>query len=756
MAVVRSHLGFELKSIYTPHPKTDDTNIRDLLPDVLDSLTYLSTNSDIVWYADFRCHLTRQDGITSVTNKIFFIIEGPKHGNPSSNKFVTEIYSVLDLAFGRCGLVFNAIKDCQEPDVFKKHLIPFEFKKCYELFRTFEARPYNPITFGKKPGLLSDIYYIAHNLELQMCSSLVISPRNAFDANIEHVLQDFPTKFNKSPYIEDERREHDPSIPRPIGYQASLRLMFDRPAIPEFAKRGLLTSLSGGPAYLLHEVNSNDREKFQNSIYELSPNTFFEKTDESKELSDSALKIHVHYEAKDLMNFIIFPDTPLPGVEFNSFPNITTSSELLPNVGSRIGLIRKQGRAEASPLYQSTEDRFRHAYVIGKTGTGKSSFLLNLILNDIISEHAVVVVDPHGDLVDKVLERIPRSRTKDIVLFDVTDTASPPGFNPLHISQKELDASARGRSYAETFAINQLNEFFIKYYGMEAYGPRIQDYFVNACKTVMALKPNDGSITDVVLLILDEKYQNELLGPRPQREKLDKVTDETIKWFWKVQMARTRDDEQDEMIPYYASKFTPFMHDRLIKPIISPPSERNIDLADAIDNNKIILLKLTKGMLGELGMGLVGTLLVSRIVNYVLSRGARKKDRKPVFLYIDEFQNFISDYVTTSLSEARKYSFGLTLAHQFIAQLEKESSFGGKGMKQAIFGNVGSLYAFRCGVDDAEAIAKAMGEPNLAEYIVNLHNFYMFGKILSKDEPRGPFLIRTINAEAEDVWPITK
>src|SRR5262249_49917132 len=152
---------------------------------------------------------------------------------------------LLDLAFGKCGLVFNAITGCDDPDILRKQLIPFEFKQCYELFRMVETRPYTWISFGDRAGSLSDIYHIAHNLDLQLCSSIVISPRHAFSKEIEKILQNFQTKFDKSAFLEQADLKHQGSgAPCPV-YKASLRLMFDRRSIPEFGKRGLLTALSG-------------------------------------------------------------------------------------------------------------------------------------------------------------------------------------------------------------------------------------------------------------------------------------------------------------------------------------------------------------------------------------------------------------------------------------------------------------------------------------------------------------------------------
>lgn len=742
-------LNFSLENVYKTNIGPDDEGLNLLLSRVFDALNYVSASSELMWAADFGTNLYKEKNRLRVSSNVTFRVSAERNLDIQAARLTSEIYSLLDVAFAKHGLVFST-QLLTDIDDRRQHMLPFNMGSAYEMFRRLNKYPYKSFQFSNAMSL-SNLYDFCTTSDLQLCRSVTISPIYNWPDHLERIYADFDANFEsfeKNPLKDLDGHTADSAA----RYRGSVRLLFDRSDVPELVRRGIFSSIVGGTNYISHEVAQSDYEELEERVLNVEPATFFENLEHSGELSDAAIFLHDCYKSTDLANLINFPTRTYPGIEYNPFPNLTEGIEMMPEDGCVIGHARKLGNASPFEIRQRQQDRFRHSYVIGKTGTGKSSFLLNSILHDIEGGSCVVVVDPHGDLCDKVAERVPERRQADIIQFDVSNHESPPCFNPLKVFASECVVSGRDEKYQQTFVINQLNEFFLKYYGNEIFGPRIQDYFINSCRTVMQLNPN-ATIIDAAKLMLDPKFRKEILGPG--FEKLNELDDEDVKWFWNVQFKGTGGREHEEMIPYFASKFTPFLADRVLNSIFGAGKNADIpgiDVAEALENNKIILLKLSKGVLGGLGMSMIGTSLVSRIVNFSISKGAvKQEERQPVFLYVDEFQNFISDFVLDALSEARKYGLGLTLAHQYLAQLDNVGSFGGKGMKQAIFGNVGSLYSFRIGVDDAETIAKSMAYPNLGDYLMKLNNFFFYGSVLDGGEPRGPLLMKGVHAE--ETWP---
>lgn len=384
-------------------------------------------------------------------------------------------------------------------------------------------------------------------------------------------------------------------------------------------------------------------------------------------------------------------------------------------------------RGEKRPIFIKPEDRFRHFYVIGQTGTGKSSIMQVMIRQDLQNGQGIAIIDPHGQLIEDILPFIPRERADDVIYFNPADLERPIGINLL---EGETDEEK------ELVALDAMN-IMIKLFNEEIFGPRIQDYFRNGCLTLMD-DPEGGALTDIVRLFTDDEYQ---------KIKVEHVKNPIVKSFWEHQMAKTGAREKQEMIPYFASKFGQFVTNTMMRNIIGQ-SKSSFDFAKAMDSGKILLMNLSKGTTGEINSKLLGLIIVQKIQMAALRRqNSGKEGRKPFFLYIDEFQNYITESIETILSEARKYKLGLIMAHQYIKQLEGDD--GKSKVKDAVFGNVGSMMVYKIGAQDAEYIAKEMAPVFSEQDLVNLDKYKAVMKLSIDTQPSKPFSIIPVNPYLE-------
>lgn len=368
-----------------------------------------------------------------------------------------------------------------------------------------------------------------------------------------------------------------------------------------------------------------------------------------------------------------------------------------------------------SPVYMKRNDRTRHHYCVGKSGTGKSVYLQTLARQDIWNGDGCCVIDPHGDLVEDILEYIPKERAKDVIFFDAGNEERPMGLNLFEIH--DLDEADR--------TVNDATEIFIKMFGAEIFGPRIQEYFKYGSLTLLEDFDDRPTILDVTRLYTDEAYRE---------FKTAKVTNPVVKNFWTKTYNAMGDREKAEIIPYFSSKFVSFNTNRLIRNIIGQ-TKSAFDLTEVMDNRKILLINLSKGKIWELNAQLLGMILVSKIYNAAMARAKMpQEDRKDFYLYVDEFQNFVSNTFADILSEARKYRLSLIMAHQYIAQLEKGAGNNiGESwkspVKDAVFGNVGTMQSFKVGAPDAEFLEKEYKPVLSASDIAGIANYKAYIKL---------------------------
>lgn len=472
--------------------------------------------------------------------------------------------------------------------------------------------------------------------------------------------------------------------------------------------------------------------------YELiGDNIIREKQDDGKMISIKInplmMKVHRSLKMKEIHNISTIPYYPIPGLKNKKYNSYTVPITEISEEGITIGEIITDADFRPTKVKIADKDRLKHIYVIGKTGTGKSSLLASMIIQDIEQKKSAIVVDPHGELCDEVVSKIGAEHLENIVLIDPSLSYKYPGcsINILDIGEPESEYEFLKR---KDFLQSELTTMFLSLYGNEVFGPRIQEYFAAACLTLMEPEIK-GTLVDVPRLFTDDNYR---------RECREKISDEKANEFWNM-FDNMGSREKDEMIPYFSSKFAPLIRSFLVRNFVEG-KKSNLQLENYIENGKTVLIKLSKGELGELGMSLIGMLLIARIKSIILSRSKIPENKRKILsLYVDEFQNFISKDFQTFLSEARKYGLGLVLAHQYLGQMEQAQFklYGSQnlGLLESIMGNVGNNIIFRIGIKDAETIQPFLGSPITKEDLVNLDNYEYIGRILNKGVLSSPMTV---------------
>jgi hypothetical protein len=405
----------------------------------------------------------------------------------------------------------------------------------------------------------------------------------------------------------------------------------------------------------------------------------------------------------------------------------------VPKAGTLIGMNNYRG--VETPVYISPEDRMRHFYVIGQTGTGKTTLLKNMIIQDIKAGKGVCFIDPHGSDVNDVLAAIPPNRYEDVIYFDPASIERPMALNMLEYDPRFPEQ--------KTFVVNEMFSIFQKLYGAvpESMGPMFEQYFRNATNLVIE-DPESGSTLLDVSRVMSNKAFREL--------KISRCKNPVVVQFWK-EIAEKAGGEASlaNIVPYITSKFDVFLANEIMRPIVAQ-QKSSFNFREIMDGKKILLVNLSKGRLGDINSHLIGLILVGKILMAALSRvdsfGQQMND---FFLYLDEFQNITTDSIAVILSEARKYRLSLTMAHQFIAQLDDK-------IKDAVFGNVGSMAVYRVGTEDAEFLVKQFEPTFTVKDIINLDNFNSYVRLLAGGRPTKPFSMRHVAPEKGNAEQVAK
>jgi len=360
-------------------------------------------------------------------------------------------------------------------------------------------------------------------------------------------------------------------------------------------------------------------------------------------------------------------------------------------------------------------DRNRHLYIIGQTGVGKSGLLELLTISDIYSPYGFAVIDPHGDYAINTLRRIPANRAQDVIYFNPADTDFPMAFNPMEVTDPKL------KTHTASELIGVLKRMF------ESWGPRLE--YILRYSLLALLDYPDATMLDITRILTDRKFRQEVIGY---------VGDPVVRNFWNVEFASWNDKFAAEAVAPVLNKVGAFTANPLVRNIIGQPKS-SFNVRKIMDENKILLVNLSRGLLGEDNAALLGSLLVTKIQLAAMSRAdIPAEQRTPFYLYVDEFQNFATDSFATILSEARKYGLNLTVANQYTKQMSEE-------VKDAVFGNVGSIVAFRMGADDARSMLRYF-EPRFEEYdLVHMHNRHFVISLTINGEKSPAFSAISLN-----------
>jgi hypothetical protein len=388
----------------------------------------------------------------------------------------------------------------------------------------------------------------------------------------------------------------------------------------------------------------------------------------------------------------------------------------MPIAGTLLGLNKHRGVEKE--IFVSEEDRMRHFYIIGQTGTGKTTLMKNMITQDIAAGHGVCMIDPHGTDIEDVLAAVPPEREGDVIYFDPSNLEHVIGLNML-----EYDPA---KPEQKTFVVNELFSIFQKLYGAnpESMGPMFEQYFRNATLLVMEHPESGNTLMDISRVMSDAKYR---------RLKLEHAKNPVVVQFWREIATKAGGEASlENIVPYIVSKFDVFTANDYMRPIIGQ-QQSTFNFRKIMDEQKILLVNLSKGRLGEINANLIGMIIVGKILMAALSRVDDPTKSFPHFyLHMDEFQNVSTPSIAAILSEARKYKLGLTVAHQFIAQLDEN-------IKDAVFGNVGSMIAYRVGPEDGSFLEHQFEPVFDSRDLINVPNYNGYARILANGTPTRPF-----------------
>lgn len=432
---------------------------------------------------------------------------------------------------------------------------------------------------------------------------------------------------------------------------------------------------------------------------------------------------------KELTTMFHFPVTTVFAPELKEAKAGVAPAPLgLAEDGVVLGVNRYHGKE--TTVRMAREDRVRHLYVIGQTGTGKTKILQNMIVQDMRNGDGVCFIDPHGSDVQEILALVPPERAGDVIYFDPAAMEHPMGLNML-----EYDPA---KPEQKTFVVNEMMNIFNQLFDMKVGGgPMFEQYFRNAAALVMEHPESGSTLLEITRVLADKEFRD---------MKLSHCKNPIIAQFWTSAEKTTGDQGLANFVPYISSKFDNFISNDIMRPIVLQQSS-TLNFRKIMDEKKILLVNLSKGRLGDINANFIGLILVGKIAMAALSRVdmfGTGKTPNDFYLYIDEFQNVTTPSIATILSEARKYRLSLNVAHQFIAQLTDE-------IKNAIFGNVGTIAAFRVGPEDAKFLEEKFKPTFTAQDIARLDNRNAYLSLLVNGVPTKPFNIETLLSEQGDL-----
>lgn len=455
-------------------------------------------------------------------------------------------------------------------------------------------------------------------------------------------------------------------------------------------------------------------------------------------VNDTVVKEFIHRHFNEGAKFILNTEElatlyhlPLRNTETPNIAWLSAKYAPAPSNLPKSGIVLGHNiyRGISTDIKMSREDRRRHSYILGKSGVGKSKLIANMAVQDILNGDGICLMDPHGDLIEDVISRIPPERAEDVILFSPADMERPLALNLMEYDERYPEQ--------KTFVINEMINIFDKLYDLKSTGgPIFEQYMRNAMLLVMNHPESGSTLMEIPRVLADPEFR---------KMKLEKCTDPTVVEFWRKEAEKAGGDAAlANVVPYITSKLTQFISNDTMRPIIGQ-QKSSFNFRDVMDKQKILLVDLSKGQIGEMNSYLLGMIIVGKILMAALSRAdMSEENRKDFYLYIDEFQNFTTDSICSILSEARKYGLSLIIAHQYIGQLVKNQD---TSIRDAVFGNVGSWITLKVGTDDAEVLEKEFSPVFNQFDLLNIEKYTAYVKLLIDNTASRPFSMST-------PWPL--
>jgi hypothetical protein len=440
---------------------------------------------------------------------------------------------------------------------------------------------------------------------------------------------------------------------------------------------------------------------------------------------DEKYKFVINTEEMASLWHLPLPTTETPNIHWMAARRGAAPSDIPGPGPDNIYLGNNFYRGKKTQIYIKKPDRQRHMYLIGKSGTGKTEFMTSLILQDIKNGSGVCVIDPHGDLVDRVAGSIPKERVDDVIIFSPADMERPLGLNMLEAKTEEQ----------KDFICQEMVAIFYKLVtDPSMIGPMFEHEMRNVMLTLMSDMENPGTLVEIPRMFTDQEYADQWIA---------KLKDPMVRNYWEKEVAKTSDFHKSEKLGYLISKVGRFVENEMMRNIIGQ-SRSSFDFREVMDTKKILLVKLSKGLVGEINANLLGLIIVSKLQMAALGRADMDESlRQDFYLYIDEFQNFVTDSIATILSEARKYRLCLIMAHQYLNQLVDIQ--GKSAVRDAVLGNVGTTFVARVGPEDTEILQKIY-EPFFSGYdLINSEKFTWYTKMIVDNTAVRPFTLSTFN-----------
>ncbi|MDD3006833.1 MAG: type IV secretion system DNA-binding domain-containing protein [Candidatus Pacebacteria bacterium] len=522
------------------------------------------------------------------------------------------------------------------------------------------------------------------------------------DMGVQTVKKSEPEKSMMLTPMQEDSIKAVESKAGKVGFEVNIRLVTSAPTkeraetlLKDLESSFAQYNMPNGNGFKIVEAFMSSKSKFvSRTIY----NFIFRNFENSRKCI---------LNTEELTSLFHFPiaTTGSPSIKWQKSKQAPPPS-VMPAEGLALG--QSLFRGDDRVIKMGKEDRRRHMYIIGQTGTGKSGFLSGLVRQDIMNGEGVCVIDPHGDLIEEALEAVPKERAEDVVLFDPSRIDRPMGLNLLEYDQNYPEQ--------KTFVINEMIKVFDKLYDLsKTGGPMFEQYMRNAMLLIMDDPESGSTLIEISKVMSDAEFR---------KYKLSKCKNMVVRDFWQKEAEKAGGEAAlANMVPYITSKLTQFISNDTMRPIIGQQSS-SINFREIMDNRKILLVNLSKGKIGETNAYLLGLVLVGKLLISSLSRtDIPQEERKDFYLYIDEFQNFTTDSISTILSEARKYRLCLTLAHQFLGQLPEP-------IQKSVFGNVGTLCSFRVGPEDAEFLAKQYAPVFDEQDLINIDNYNAYLKLM--------------------------